>query len=67
MTLDTNREVVAPIIFKIKNDFNCNLVFVLFLEGKSCCLYCPSLLPINCPSIIKKKTIKVAEIFFLQI
>jgi hypothetical protein len=35
MILETKGEVVAPIVSKIENDFNCNLVFNLILEGKA--------------------------------
>ena len=34
MILETNGEVAVPIIFKIEKDFNCNLVFIMFLKGK---------------------------------
>jgi hypothetical protein len=35
MILETKGEVVALIVSKIENDFNCNLVFILILEGKA--------------------------------
>jgi len=39
MILETKGEVVAPIVSKIENDFNCNLVFNLILEGKALPLF----------------------------
>ena len=66
MILENKGEVDTPIVSKIEKDFNCSLVFILFLEGKVVAF----IVSLCCQLIVLlslEKTIKVVEIFSLQI
>jgi hypothetical protein len=59
-------EVDAPIVSKIVKDFNCSFVFIILLEGNVVAFIVPLCRQlIVLPSL--EKTIKVVEIFSLQI
>ena len=66
MILENKGEVDAPIVSKIEKDCNCSLVFILLWEGKVVAFIVPL-----CRQLIVllslEKTIKVVEIFSLQI